>query len=179
MELALRQRVVEVLRPRKRAALERLGAAITTPVGNRLPCWGDVPALIDSTVPGDVDASALWDALLELAEPRVLAVTLDALRARPAFRSALVASVGRLPIALQCGLATHAELRPLLTHAALCPAAREVLGKEGERLADERAVFDSFLESLRAQRAGVFPTALAKSAVTPEASEAQPSGDHP
>jgi hypothetical protein len=181
MELALRQRVAETLRTQKRTALDAFADAINTRTGNRMPCWGDVADVIAATIPSDDDAIALWCGLLEVGEPRALAIVFDALQTRPRFLEAAVAHVGALPTSLQCGLATLPEVRAALgPHAAdLGPAARERLALSGDALAEERAVFEAFLGNLRAQRAATFPATAAPAAPTPEASEVLPSGDHP
>jgi hypothetical protein len=181
MELALRQRVAETLRTQKRAALDAFADAINKRTGDRMPCWGDIADVVATTIPTDEDAIALWTGLLQVGEPRALAIVFDALTSRPRFIEAVVAHVGALPTPVQCGLATVAEVRAALgPHAAnLGPAARERLALSGDALGDERAVFEAYLGSLRAQRAGTFPVPAASSAPHPEASEALPSGDHP
>jgi hypothetical protein len=180
MELALRQRVVDALAPRHRPALDAFGRAITTRVGNRLPCWGDIDRVVGETIERDEDASALWVALLEVGEPRALAVVFAALRGRPSFLGAVVRDFARLPLLLQTGLATQTDVRPLLARATdpLAPAAREVLDKTEDALADDRAVFEAYLGSLEAQRAATFDR-ITDDTHPPEASEVQPSGDHP
>lgn len=181
MELALRQRVADALRSQKRPALDAFSDAINTRTGDRMPCWGDIADVVAATITTDDDAIALWTGLLEVGEPRALAIVFDALASRPRFIEAVVAHVGALPTALQCGLATVAEVRAALGPRAanLGPAARERLALSGDALTEERAVFDAHLGSLRAQRAGTFPVPAASSAPHPEASEALPSGDHP
>ena len=126
MELALRQRVVDTLTPRQRPALDAFGRAITTRAGNRLPCWGDIDRVVGETISQDEDAIALWAGLLEVGEPRALAVVFATLRGRPAFLAAVVRDFGRLPLLLQTGLATQADVRPLLAGATdpIAPAAR-------------------------------------------------------
>jgi hypothetical protein len=181
MELALRQRVVDALTPRHRPALDAFGAAITTRQGNRLPCWGDIAGVIDATITTDDDAVALWTALADVGEPRALAVVFDALRGRPAFLSALIATIAKLPVALQVGLVTQADVRAALPAKlpSMCAAAREALAMSGAPLEEERAVFDAFLGSLHAQRAGTFTSLESPTVTTTEASEVQPPGDHP
>jgi hypothetical protein len=181
MELALRQRVADTLRPQKHAALDAFADAITKRTGDRMPCWGDIADVIATTIPTDDDAIALWTGLLEVGEPRALAIVFDALASRPRFIEAVVAHVGALPTSLQCGLATVPDVRAALSaHTAnLGPAARERLALSGDALVEEHAIFDAFVGSLRAQRAGTFPVPAASSAPHPEASEALPSGDHP
>ncbi len=181
MELALRQRVAEALRPEKRPALDAFADAINKRTGDRMPCWGDIADVVAATIPTDEDAIALWNSLLEVGEPRALSVVFDALASRPRFLEAVVAHVGALPTALQCGLATFPEVRAALgPHAAdLGPAARERIALSGDALAEERAVFEAFLGNLRAQRGGTFPGPAALPPPHPEASEALPSGDHP
>jgi hypothetical protein len=181
MELALRQRVADALRTQNRSALGGFAEAINKRTGDRMPCWGDIADVVAATIPTDEDAIALWTGLLEVGEPRALAIVFDALASRPRFLEAVVAHVGALPTALQCGLATVAEVRAALgPHAAdLGPAARERLAMSGDALVEERAIFDAFVGGLRAQRAGTFPVPAASSAPHPEASEALPSGDHP
>jgi hypothetical protein len=181
MELALRQRVAEALRTQKRPALDAFANAINSRTGDRMPCWGDIADVVAATITTDDDAIALWSGLLQVGEPRALAIVFDALASRPRFLEAVIANVGALPTALQCGLATLGAVRAALgPHAAdLGPAARERLALSGDALVEERAIFDAFVGSLRAQRAGTFTAAAASPAPHPEASEALPSGDHP
>jgi hypothetical protein len=181
MELALRKRVAEALRPQKRAALDAFADAVNKRTGDRMPCWGDIADVVAATIPTDEDAIALWTGLLEVGEPRALAIVFDALGSRPRLLEAVVAHVGALPTALPCGLATLPEVRAALgPHAAdLGPAARERLALSGDALTEERAIFEAFLGSLRAQRAGTYAAPAALPAPHPEASEVLPSGDHP
>jgi hypothetical protein len=180
MELELRQRVVDALTPQHRPALDAFGRAITTRAGNRLACWGDIERVISGTIQTDEDAMALWNALIEVGEPRALAVVFAALRRRSAFRRAVVRDFARLPPFIQTGLATQDDVRPLLVATAdrLAPAAREVLAKSYAALVDDRAVYEAFVASLEAQRAATFDR-ITDDLHPPEASEAQPSGDHP
>jgi hypothetical protein len=181
MELALRQRVAETLHRQKRPALGAFADAVNKRTGDRMPCWGDIADVVAATIPTDEDAIALWTGLLEVGEPRALAIVFDALASRPRVLEAVVSRIGSLPTALQCGLATLSEVRAALEPhtAALGAAARERLALSGDALTEERAVFEAFLGSLRAQRAGTFPVPAASSAPHPEASEVLPSGDHP
>lgn len=145
---------------------------VATPEG-RVACWGDLVDYVREHFQSDDDSVALWKVLTDVGDRRPQLLFLDIHRARPAVLRSILADTSRVAPIVQCALVAMPEAAPLVANATenLAPAASELAAGSGDVRARERAVYESHMGSLRAQRAGA---AFSQDAVLRHIEEAAP-----
>lgn len=136
-------------------ATRALAEVVVGEVNGQLACWGDLVDYARAHFERDEDSLALWRVLTAVGDRRPQLLFLDVHRARPTVLRALLADATHIAPIVQCALVSMPEVEPLLSTrpAGLAPAAMEIAMSAPAIRADERAVYESQMSSLRTQRA--------------------------
>lgn len=155
MDEATRTTFHDALAKSPNAATHALADFVVAAPNGRLACWGDLVDYVRGHFQADNDSLALWKVLTDVGDRRPQLLFLDIHRARPAVLRSILGDVSRVAPTVQCALVSMPEVEPLVANVpdGLAPAAREIIASPKEIRAQERAIYDSHVGALSAQRA--------------------------